>query len=513
MTKTKCLLFILLIQSICYSQSPSIEWQKTLGGSNDDRGNNIIQTTDGGYIATGYTESSDGNITDNQGLHDIWVIKLNSVGFIQWQKTFGGTDNEQGNEILQTIEGGYILTGWTASNNGNISTNYGGTDFWVIKLDPSGNLEWEKNFGGTSGDFGVSIKQTYEGGFIIGGVTYSNDIDLSGDTRFTPDFWVVKLNSTGNIEWHKTLGGSSFDYIDDIEQSIDGGYIIGGRVLSDDGNITNNQGGYDSWIIKLNSVGEIQWQKTFGGTGNDYLFDIQKTIDGGFITIGSTTSNDGDVSINKGNGDCWVVKFNETGIIQWEKTFGGTGNDEANMIKQTNDGNYIFIGYTNSLDGDIIFSNGGYDFWIVKIDEIGNILWQKTLGGADEDFGNSIQQTSDGGFITIGYTNSTSKDITGNNGLNDFWIVKLEEEEALSINKVEKDIIQIYPNPVTSVLNIKTVNEVTFDKIIITDLLGNLVLEQKLKNLKVNINKLSLGVYILQLKSENNSHKMKFIKH
>jgi hypothetical protein len=129
-----------------------------------------------------------------------------------------------------------------------------------------------------------------------------------------------------------------------------------------------------------------------------YLFDIQKTVDGGFVTFGYTVSNDGDVSINRGNGDCWVVKFTETGIIQWEKTFGGTGHDEANMIKQTNDGNYIFIGYTNFSDGEITFSNGSYDFWIVKIDGIGNILWQKTLGGTDEDYGYSIQQTSDGGF-------------------------------------------------------------------------------------------------------------------
>tara|TARA_B110000046_G_C13006276_1_gene404550 strand:- start:724 stop:2262 length:1539 start_codon:yes stop_codon:yes gene_type:complete len=512
MKKTKFLLFILLIQSICYSQSPPIEWQKTFGGSNDDRANNIIQTTDGGYIATGYTESSDGDITNNQGLHDIWVVKLNSTGDIQWQKTFGGSGYEQGNEILQTIEGGYILTGWTASNNGNISTNYGGTDFWVIKLDPNGSLEWEKNFGGTGADFGVSIKQTSEGGFIIGGGTQSNDIDLSGDPRFYADFWVVKLNSLGDIEWQKTLGGTFVDYFFDIEQSNDSGYIIGGRVLSDDGDITNNQGGFDSWIVKLNSVGVIQWQKTFGGTSNDYLFDIQKTVDGGFVTVGYTESNDGDVSINRGNGDCWVVKFTETGIIQWEKTFGGTGHDEANMIKQTNDGNYIFIGYTNSSDGDITFSNGSYDFWIVKIDGIGNILWQKTLGGTDEDYGYSIQQTSDGGFITIGYTNSTSLDITENNGLNDFWIVKLEEE-TLSINNVEKDIILIYPNPVTSILNIKTVNEVTLYKIVITDLLGNLVLEQKLNNLKVNIKELSSGVYILQLKSEKESYKIKFIKH
>ena len=512
MKKTKIYLLILFIQSICFSQAPTIEWQKTLGGSNDDRGWDIIQTSDGGYVATGFAESNDGNLTENQGLYDIWVVKLNSTGSIQWQKTFGGTDNEQASEILQTLDGGYILSGWTASNDGNISTNYGGSDYWIIKLDSFGNLEWEKNFGGTSADFGVSIKQTSEGGFIIGGGTQSNDIDLSGSPRFWPDFWIVKINSTGTIEWQKTLGGTFVDYFFDIEQSNDGGYIIGGRVASDDGDVSINQGGFDSWVVKINSTGTIQWQKTFGGTSNDYLFDIQKTLDGGFITVGYTESNNGDVSMNQGNGDCWIVKFSETGTIEWEKTLGGTGRDEANMISQTNDGNYIFIGFTNSIDGDITFNNGGYDFWVVKINETGNILWQKTMGGSGEDYGYSIQQASDGGFITLGYTNSTSGDITENNGLNDFWIVKLEEE-ALTINTVNKDNLQIYPNPATSMLNIISANEIAFDELIITDMTGKIILEQKVQNSKINIEKLTSGVYILQLKSGDKIHWAKFIKH
>ena len=512
MKKTKLYFILFLLQNICFSQSPSIEWQKTFGGSDDDRGRDIIQTTDGGYIATGYSASTDGNVTENLGLHDIWIVKLNSTGAIEWQKTIGGTDNEQANEIQQTSDGGYIVSGWTASNNGDIGTNYGGSDYWVIKLDVLGNIQWEKNFGGTSADFGVSIKQTSEGGFIVGGITSSNDIDLTGDPRFSSDFWIVKINPIGNIEWQKVLGGTFWDYFFDIEQTSDGGYILGGRVSSNDGDITSNQGGFDSWIVKLSPVGVIEWQKTFGGSANDYLFDIQETLDGGYITAGFTNSSDGDVSVNQGNGDCWIVKFSATGVIEWEKTFGGTNHDEANKVYQTNDGNYIVIGYTNSSDGDITFNHGSYDFWVVKLNTIGNILWQKTLGGTEDDYGYRIQQSSDGGYITLGYTNSINGDVTQNNGLNDLWIVKLEEE-ALSTNSVEKDILLVYPNPTTSILNIKTTTEVTFDKFLITDFSGKLVLEQKLQNSKIDIQKLKSGVYFLHLKAGDLIHRIKFVKH
>jgi type 1 glutamine amidotransferase len=300
-------LSIFFIFTFIYSQ-PSIQWQKTLGGTSDDWPTSIQQTADGGYIVAGRTSSYDGDVIGHHGSYDFWVVKINSLGAIVWQKTLGGSNNEEALSIQQTADGGYIVAGYTSSNDGDVTGNHG-----------------------------------YD------------------------DIWVLKLNSLGAIVWQKTLGGTSDEWLSSIQQTADGGYIVAGSTSSNDGDVTTNHGGRDFWVVKLNSLGAIVWQKTFGGTSNEEVLSIQKTADGGYIVAGSASSNDGDVIGNHGLTDFWVVKLNNLGAIVWQKTLGGTSDDWLSSIQQTADEGYIVAGDTKSNDGDVIGNHGGRDFWVVKL--------------------------------------------------------------------------------------------------------------------------------------------------
>ena len=232
---------------------------------------------------------------------------------IIWDKTYGGSKNDSLTSIQQTTDGGYVVAGITWSNDGDVSDGYdrGLTDFWVVKLDGSGNKVWDKTYGGSDYDYVESIQQTSDGGYIVAGYTYSNDGDVSDGNNGGSDYWIVKLDGSGNKVWDKTYGGSSYDYAESIQQTSDGGYIVAGYTSSNDGDISDgNNGGYDYWVVKLDGLGNKVWDKTYGGSYGDYAESIQQTSDGGYILAGYTSSNDGDVSDgNDGGLDYWIIKL------------------------------------------------------------------------------------------------------------------------------------------------------------------------------------------------------------
>jgi len=407
-------------------QEPLVEWQKALGGSGNDWAESIQQTNDGGYIVVGFATSNDGDVSGNHGLEDYLIAKLDTEGNIEWQKALGGSLDDYAYSVQQTSDGGYIVAGYTQSNDGDVSGNHGelGYDYWIVKLDSNGNIEWKKTLGGSDYDKAYSIQQTNDGGYIVVGHTWSNDGDVSGN-HGGEDYWVVKLDSNGYIEWQKALGGSNYDNAYSIQQTNDGGYIVAGWASSTDGDVSGNHGGLDYWIVKLDAYGNIIWQKCLGGSERDWAESIQQTKDGGYIVAGYTESNDGDVSGNHGRADYWIVKLDAYGNIIWQKCLGGSDDDWAYSIQQTNDGGYIVAGWASSTDGDVSGNHGGLDYWIVKLDSNGNIIWQKALGGSDYDYAYSIQQTNDGGYIVAGRTYSNDGDVSGNHGGWDYWIVKL----------------------------------------------------------------------------------------
>ena len=291
----------------------------------------------------------------------------------EWDKTFGGPGNDFAESVQQTSDGGYILAGYTESYGA------GDYDFWLVKVDSNGNKQWDKTFGGTDKENEASVQQTSDGGYIIAGNTFSYGAG-------SYDIWLIKTNSNGEKLWDKTFGGTNYDDARSVQQTSDGGYILAGSTES------YGAGKRDVWLIKTDSNGNKQWDKTFGGTDIDWVKSVQQTSDGGYILAGST------FSYGAGDGDVWLIKIDSNGNKQWDKTFGGTEFDKAFSVQQTSDSGYILIGETES------YGAGDDDIWLIKTDSNGNKQWDKTFGGASLDFASSVQQTSDGGYILIGST-------------------------------------------------------------------------------------------------------------
>ena len=445
---------LLFITSIASAQE--IEWQKTIGGSINDELYSVQQTTDGGFILGGYSNSNiSGDKTENnRGGYDYWIVKVNKSGIIQWQKTIGGSSDDILYSLNQSTDGGYILGGASGSGiSGEKSeSSIGGKDYWIVKIDSIGNIQWQKTIGGNSTDQLRSIDQTTDGGYILGGLSQSNISGHKTENAIgSVDYWIVKTDSLGNIQWDNTIGGSNPDYLFDLKHTNDGGCIFGGRSgsnISGDKteNCIGNTGNEDYWIVKADANGNIQWENTIGGGYTDGMHSVDQTADGGYILGGSSFSYIfGDKSETcLGNTDCWIVKIDSLGSVQWDKTIGGNVYDKLFSIKQTADRGYILGGTSESvLFGDKTeYSLGFYDFWIVKTDSLGSIQWQNTIGGSGDEWVMSIQQTNDGGYVIGGYsTSNSSGDKTENCfGSRDFWIVKLTDKYNYISGKLFSDL-------------------------------------------------------------------------
>ena len=352
----------------------------TFGGSGVDMGRSVQQTTDGGYIITGYTNSY-----GNGG--DVWLIKTDSQGNEEWNQTFGGSGVDMGRSVQQTTDGGYIITGSTGC--------WDNCDVLLIKTDSQGNEEWNQTFGGSGEDMGHSVKQTTDGGYIITGYTnsYGNGVDV----------WLIKTNSQGQEEWNKTYGGISTDGSNSVQQTTDGGYIITGSTSS------FGNGEDDVWLIKTDSQGNEEWNQTFGGSGGEGGNSAQQTTDGGYIITGRTGS------FGYGDHDVLLIKTDSQGNEEWNQTFGGGDYDRGYSVEQTTDGGYIITGWTLSY-------GNGVDVWLIKTDSNGNEQWNQTFGGSEYDEGYSVQQTTDGGYIITGHTSSYG------NGNYDIWLIKTDSQ-------------------------------------------------------------------------------------
>jgi hypothetical protein len=370
-------------------------WSKVYGGAGNDQpngGNAIFQTNDGGYIFSGYTGSY------GAGGYDVWLVKTDSVGNVDWNKTYGGALDDRATDMCKTSDGGYAIAGYT------YSFGAGGTDFWLIKVNATGDVQWNKTYGGTGNDQPYFVAQTNDGGYALTGQTNSTG---AGDL----DIWLVKVNATGNMQWNKTYGGTGAEHGMCGIPTGDGGYAIAGFTAS------FGAGGDDGYLVKTDATGNMQWNKTYGGNATDQLYSMIQAPDGGFVIAGLTSS------FGAGSRDFWLVKADASGNMQWNKTYGGSGSDQGFSMIQTSDGGYAVIGLTTS------FGAGGADAYLVKTDASGNMQWNKTYGGARNEYGWSLCETSDGGLMLIAFTESFGY---GAPSFADIMLVKTAVEQGLA---------------------------------------------------------------------------------
>lgn len=419
---TFALISVFSVHSLHSQNIPSIAWQQSFGGSINETSNTVYQTFDGGFVVAGYSKSNNGDVSGNHGNQDYWVLKLDTAGNISWQRSLGGSDFDEEWGMNLTADGGYIIAGQSKSNDGDVSGNHGLTDYWIVKLNAEGNIDWQKSLGGSDYDEAYAVSQTTDGGYIVAGNSESADGDVSGN-HGDYDFWVVKLDANGNLVWQKSLGGSDEDECYAVQQTSDGGYILAGGTESDDGDVSGNHGDQDVWVVKLDLNGNVLWQKSFGGSSDEEALSLQQTSDGGYIFAGTSASNDGDVSGNHGDYDAWIVKTDAGGNLLWQRSLGGSGYDDLHSIVQLNDGSYVASGYTSSTDDDVSVNHGDEDVWVVKLDISGNLAWSHCYGGSGTDEASSLELVNDSALIISCYSKSNDGDVAGNHGLWDYWIL------------------------------------------------------------------------------------------
>ncbi|MFH1320788.1 MAG: DNRLRE domain-containing protein [Bacteroidota bacterium] len=376
--------WIINLQDTCFSQCDSnqITFQKTFGGGNQDYiRKGMCLTNDGGYVFAGWTESF------GAGDQDVYINKVDNNGTLLWSKAFGGINPDLAQSVIQTPDSGFLIAGITQSFGA------GTWDGYLLKLDNTGNLLWSKAYGGSGDERFIRAQNTNDGGIIALGWTTSNG---AGST----DFYLVKTDNIGTIQWTKTYGGSNYDEGRFVQQTSDNGYIITGYGGS------FGAGAWDVYLVKTDSLGNLEWSKTYGGPSLEVGTSVKQANDGGYIIVGRTES------FGAGNADVLLIKTDTIGNLEWVKTFGGSNIDHCKTVLQTSLGEYVISGLTSS------FGSGNYDAQLLKTDGQGNLIWARTYGGSNDELGWALQQTDGGGYLIGGYTNSFGA------GNNDVYIIK-----------------------------------------------------------------------------------------
>ncbi len=505
-----CFIFLQFL-IIAPAKAQNIQWQRCYGGTDDDDAKCIIQTFDGNFIFTGRVSSNDRDALGNQGA-SLWSVKLDLQGNLLWSKFYGASlGSEYGYSVIETQDHGFLYFGYANRDGQLVSGIHGFLDYWTLKTDSIGNFEWQKCIGGFNAEYPSSVKSTADGGYIVIGSTDSFDGDI--DSAYgNQDAFVAKLNSSGSLEWTKILGGLGHDIGNDILSTTDGGYFA---VCGVDGfayPYPGNHGGADGVLYKLDSVGNILWERSYGGSGADVAERIISTSDGNFVIGAITSSQDGDISGMPVAEDLWLFKIDNAGTILWDYCYGEYQNDEIGDLKETSEHGFIASGTT----GSICF--GFRNYFILKIDSLGNEQWRNCFGGLLDDIANSIIQTSDSTYIVAGVTESMDGNITYNHGNEDAWIISIGNSSAgldeLTPNCFNNLFYHINGNS----LEIEFVSNYNMTiQFSVLDLLGReLIIENN--NATFGDNKFSIelptlsGVYLIRLATRNGIVVKKIIK-
>jgi hypothetical protein len=517
---------------------PVIHSQKVIGGSSYEEFRSMCPTKDGGLIVAGYSYSNkSGEKTQNiRGESDYWVVKLDKNHNVEWDKTLGGNWGEFMKSVIQTSDGGFAIVGESTSyiSVEKDEDSRGSSDIWFVKLDRHGNLEWNKTLGGTGTEYVDNVVQTPDGGYILVGSSDSyRSFEKSEDSRGVFDYWVVKLDKKGSVIWDRTLGGNDYEFGSPVELTSDGGVLVGGFSQSNiSGEKTeNSRGSYDYWIVKLDMNGNKLWDKTIGGADGDYCRGIKQTSDGGYVLNGHSLSNiSGEKTDNsRGGFDHWIIKIDKTGQVVMDKTIGGDRDDnDVWNLEKTSDGGYIYgSASASNISGEKTESSrGDVDYWVVKLDASLNIQWDKTIGGAGYDALYLVKEVAKNLYAVGGVSWS---EISGDKdqpsrGLADYWIVWLTdkkndvknagaEQVQYSSNRnisgapePGEKVFAVYPNPAKSVLNVHVNGKAL---VTITDQSGKTMLSTQVENNgSINVSSFPKGIYYVRDNQTSLTHKI-----
>ncbi len=514
-----CLSLLIVSSSSAWAQ-PAMQWQKNYGGAASEIFNSVLPTTNGGFVGLATSQSFDGDIsntTDNS--QKVWLVKVDKAGAIVWEESYGGFKSEEGNAIAVTSDGGFIICGSTSSTD--VPGMHGiQQDVYVVKVDSVGKMEWHKAFGGTQPDRGYGICQATDGGYVFVGDAASTDGDLTANKGIN-DVWVVKLTSTGTISWQKNLGGSSTDQGYGIIATTDGGCVLTGASASKDGNLTKNNGVFDLWVVKLSSAGAISWQRSYGGASSDGGINVIQTKDGEYVMAGCNEiipgqSNSGDIKENRGSRDGWVMKLRANGTIVWNKSYGGSKIDTLRGIVEIPDGTIVLAGTTESNDSDVSNLHGtAPDVWVMQLGSDGTMLWNKTYGGTGIDIGRAVALTADSGVVIVGATTSTDGDMAGNTlkGGYDTWVMKLGNVVSVQDVKPRADI-KVYPTLTSRDVYITLPKNSKKPAITLTDMQGRVIateVQYGADKITISVGNAAPGNYLLQLVYEGEQYVYKLV--
>lgn len=475
--------FLLIISAffISFSATSQVKFEIIYGGTGYDHARSVWQTADSGYIVTGYSNFS--GVTDTQ----VFLLKTDSAGGIQWFRFYGDEEIQAGMCVQQTLDGGYIVGGYT---NENISNEY---DFLLMKFNQDGDLTWKKTYGGEDWDLGEYVEQTFDGGYIIGGSTFSTG--NGGE-----DGYLIKTDANGDMVWSKTYGGALDDQFKTVKQCADSGFVAIGR--SNSLSIDNE----DIYVVRTDKLGDTIWATTLGNVNDDYGKSIVENTDSTFVLI--SVQNDPNDELNK----AYLVKLDKQGDEVWSQIFGTVAGDEPSTLKSVPWGGYVYSAYNEGGTGA-----GGKDMFILKTNNDGFFEYARTYGGAGDDMAFSMQVTNDNGFIIAGETNSYG------DGLVNVYLIKTDSLGASSgtvviglDEKPENIEAGVYPNPADEAVNIvlpeKVINEnVSLNLFNISgQLIQNSALEKNTTS-TIDVSKLPSGIYFMQLVGESFMSRKKII--
>ncbi|WP_339695990.1 T9SS type A sorting domain-containing protein [uncultured Marixanthomonas sp.] len=519
---TLTFLFFLNISSSLNAQD--VLWEKSLGGLQAEYLFDAQPTDDFGFILAGSSVSDkSGNKQDkNIGNLDYWIWKMDEHGGLDWQKSFGGDGLDLLNKVLTTRDGGFLLAGSSTSSISDYKKEkaLGLEDFWVIKLNADGSEQWQKTLGGSGSDILKTAIEMPMGGYLIAGSSSSPmTVQKKGKSFGNKDYWVIRLNTSGEVEWDISFGGK---YVDEVEAICpapqNGVYVLGYSNSGEDGNKTTEPlGSGDYWLLRLDGKGNLLWQKSFGGEGDDHPYAALQLKDGNIIVGGVSSSQSSTIkqANNKNGTDFWIFKLDDSGTIIWEETYDIGEYDMLSSIEENKDGTILLGGYAKSEKVGLKRndSKGINDYVAIKIDTEGEEKWRQEVGSNGDDVLQRLVETRDGGYVLAGTSNGVvSGERNSSQGRHDFWVVKLGDKDK--DDDETSSMAEAYPNPTSGFTNVIITSEFETGEAFLYDIRGRQLQHYILssRTLPVDLRGLPIGVYLVNIETNVGSDSVKILK-